>query len=69
MECEYGKCEICGKETSLSRTYFKYGFKCDCHFPTHFDMVRHCADCTPKPPDRTTVTLTREQALQIGGAE
>lgn len=23
-ECEYGKCEICGEEAYLSRTYFYY---------------------------------------------
>lgn len=66
---EYGKCEICGKETTLNRTYFHYGFMCDCHNKDHFDFVRHCKDCVPKPPERTKVMFTREQALRLGDME
>lgn len=55
MEIEYGKCQICGQETPLKRTYFNYPFKCDCHSPNHFELVRHCADCKPEPPKSTVV--------------
>lgn len=28
---EFGKCDICGKEAALSRTYFKYKIgSCEC---------------------------------------
>lgn len=27
--CEFGKCEICGKETTLDRTYFHYPIHCE----------------------------------------
>ena len=28
--CEFGKCETCGKETTLDRTYFYYPIHCGC---------------------------------------
>ena len=27
---EFGKCDICGKETELERTYFYYPIHCEC---------------------------------------
>jgi hypothetical protein len=57
---EYGKCEICGKETNLQRTYFNYKIKCECHSPNHFDLVRHCKDCKPQKPSETRVLLRTE---------
>lgn len=57
-ECEYGKCEICGKETYLDRTYFYYPIHCECCGSVdsfgqkqHFVMVRHCNNCSPKIPN------------------
>lgn len=54
-ECEYGKCEICGKEAYLDRTYFYYPIHCECcgskgkdGQDQHFVMVRHCDKC-PAP--------------------
>ena len=54
-EQEYGKCEICGKEAPLERTYFYYPIHCECcgnkdkdGQKRHFEMVRHCKDC-PAP--------------------
>ena len=54
---EYGKCEICGKEAILSRTYFKYPIHCECcgckdenGQNIHFEMVMHCDKCVPKVP-------------------
>lgn len=49
---EYGKCEICGKEAPLERTYFDYPIHCECcgskdkdGQKQHFEMVRHCEKC------------------------
>jgi len=56
-EIESGICEICGNEGPLLRTYFYYGIKCDCHSPEHFELIRHCQDCVPKPPNMTTVYM------------
>jgi hypothetical protein len=52
---EYGKCEVCGKETGLQRTYWKYDLQCECHSPLHFEFVRHCKDCKPQEPKQITV--------------
>ena len=52
MSCgiEFGKCDICGKEDNLERTYFEYDIKCECHSPKHFELVRHCKNCIPSMP-------------------
>ena len=55
-EAEFGKCEICGKEAILSRTYFIYNIPCNCcgcrrdNKDMHFIFVAHCKDCIPKIP-------------------
>lgn len=54
---EYGKCEICGKETQLQRTYWYYTIKCECHSPWHFEMVCHCDECVPKEPTTTKIIM------------
>lgn len=59
-DIEYGKCDICGKETYLQRTYFRYDIKCECHSPNHFELFRHCDTCTPKEPKETKITLKTE---------
>ena len=57
MEKEFGKCEICGKEASLDRTYFFYPIHCECcgskdekGQDQHFELIRHCNDCVPRVP-------------------
>lgn len=62
-ECYSGTCAVCGKKAVLTRTYFNYDFKCDCHSPNHFELVDHCATCVPNTPKATLVTVTprREQ--------
>lgn len=54
---EWGKCEICGKEGPLERTYFYYPILCECcgskdkdGQKRHFEMVRHCKDCPAPMP-------------------
>lgn len=66
-EQEVGKCEVCRKEENLvlQRTYFHYDIKCECHSPNHFEIVRHCKDCTPAEPVETklyvkTIYLNRK---------
>jgi hypothetical protein len=63
MEVEYGKCEYCGKTGVLSRTYFHYDLKCECHSPNHFEIVYHCVSCLPKAPIRTTVYIKPVNAI------
>lgn len=57
---EYGKCEVCGKEATLQRTYWHYDIKCECCSPKHFEFKRHCSDCVPVEPKYTKVQLQTE---------
>jgi len=54
---EYGKCEVCGKEGALQRTYYHYDIKCKCHSPNHFEVISHCSDCKPQEPETTRITI------------
>jgi len=62
-EFHFGTCDICKKQAPLQRTYFRYDIKCECHTPTHFDIVFHCSECTPKEP-RTTEILIETKILK-----
>ena len=62
--CEFGKCEICGKETTLDRTYFHYPIHCECcgskdknDQDQHFEMMAHCKDCIPEIPTEIHLML------------
>ena len=54
-DIEFGVCDICKEQKQLIRIYYHYNIKCECHSPNHFEMVRHCPDCTPKEPKETRV--------------
>jgi 1,4-dihydroxy-2-naphthoyl-CoA synthase len=57
-DCEIGKCEVCGTDNQvLTRTYFMYPVGCECHSPSHFELVRHCSTCVPKEPMETKLVL------------
>jgi hypothetical protein len=56
----FGKCQCCGKEKPLMRTYFHYPIQCECHSPTHFISIEHCKDCAPKEPRYTKVEFKTE---------
>ena len=67
-EMQFGKCDLCKKQTIVESKFYHYGFKCDCHSPEHFERVNYCKDCVPKKPPYTKVTLTDEQAQFIAKA-
>lgn len=52
-----GACQCCGKEAELTRMYFKYPIKCECHSPTHFEFVDHCSNCVPREPEYTKILV------------
>ncbi len=55
---EYGTCNCCGKSAPLSRKYFYYSIHCDCcNGDKHFHIVKHCENCTPKPPENIRISL------------
>ena len=63
-DVEYGKCEYCGTEAPLSRKYYYYPIRCDCHSPQHFELVRYCKSCEPKEPSKTMVCTHKEDGSQ-----
>lgn len=59
VEQEIGKCSICKKEgVALNRKYYSYDIKCECHSPSHFEVVPYCDDCTPVEPKETRIILS-----------
>ena len=61
----FGKCDCCGKDKPLHRTYFYYPIKCQCHNNQHAESIDHCADCVPKKPEETKVWLSMQQITQL----
>lgn len=68
---EYGKCEICGKEAPLERTYFYYPIHCECcgskdekGQDQHFEMVRHCERC-PAPVPKVIHPVLKDAMGQL----
>lgn len=59
-DTEYGKCQVCGEESLLERTYFRYPLQCECHNPQHIELICHCKDCVPKEPEYTKVAFKTE---------
>jgi len=58
---EIDKCDVCGKENvHVSRKYYRYDIKCECHSPHHFELVRYCKDCIPKEPKETKIFIKTE---------
>ena len=53
MDIEMGYCDICHKYKQLQRKYYNYNINCECcGGQYHFEIVKYCEDCTPKPPKR-----------------
>ena len=55
-DIEFDKCDICGKESQIERTYFYYNIPCECCYcnidnkDMHFVLIRHCSKCIPDIP-------------------
>lgn len=63
-ELEFDKCEICGKEIIVERTYFFYPIHCECcgskdenGKDQHFVRIKHCTKCVPTIPEKFTVRV------------
>lgn len=57
---EFGTCDICKAEAPVYRKYYYYDIKCSCcngADDPHFEIVRTCGDCDPKPPRRVSVSM------------
>ena len=60
-DSEMAQCDMCEKTTTVARKYYYYDIKCDCcntKDKPHFEIVRHCVKCEPKPPRRLSVVLS-----------
>jgi hypothetical protein len=64
-DIETGKCQVCGKEGAVQRTYFRYDIKCECHSPNHFEIVWHCATCEPKEPIETKILIKTQNLVRL----
>jgi len=64
-DVEYGKCDVCRNDNFITRKYYYYNIKCECHSPQHFDIVYHCSDCEPIPPKTTKIELKVETLKDI----
>ena len=62
---EYGKCDVCGKHGPVMRTYYSYDIKCECHSPTHAELVIHCSTCEPKEPTYTKIHFKTSDLKKI----
>ena len=52
MDIEMGYCDICHKYEQLQRKYYNYNINCDCcGGQYHFEAVKYCKNCKPKPPE------------------
>lgn len=53
-DIEAGTCDICkAEDVALQRKYYHYDIKCECcnrADDPHFEIVRYCSNCQPKPP-------------------
>ena len=58
---EIETCSVCDKkDVPILRKYYYYDIKCDCcngATDNHFEIVRHCNQCAPKPPRMATVMI------------
>ena len=51
METEVDYCDICHKKKEVTRQYYSYNIDCDCCGGMyHFEVVKTCQDCEPRPP-------------------
>ena len=58
---EFGICQVCNNEGTLNRAYFRYGIKCECHSPEHFQIVWHCDYCVPEDPGPGEIQFSNKQ--------
>jgi len=59
---EIGKCDMCETESvPVNRKYYHYNIKCECcngKDDPHFEIVRYCKTCRPKPPSKVVAVIS-----------
>jgi hypothetical protein len=64
-DVEHGYCSVCAKEGHITRTYFRYDVKCECHSPYHFEIVWHCNTCQPEEPKTTQIIINTSELKKL----
>lgn len=65
-EVMIGTCQVCGKQdVPLTRKYYRYAIKCECHSPEHFEIVEHCKDCIPTEPESVTIEINTGELRKL----
>lgn len=64
-DIEVNVCSTCKKTKPVSRKYYHYDIKCECHSPDHFEIVWYCEDCQPKEPTETKVTFKTSNLKRV----
>lgn len=65
-DIEVCECDICNKVKPVERKYYRYDIICECCNGSkdhHFEIVRYCSDCEPKPPIATKVCIKPSDTL------
>lgn len=57
-DIEINYCDICHKQTQIQRKYYHYDIDCECCGGNHFEIIKHCKNCKPKPPHRISAIMT-----------
>lgn len=63
-EMEWGTCSVCKKDGPINRTYYHYVIECECHSPSHFEIVYHCNECEPVEPRTTKITMPTNKLVK-----
>lgn len=57
-EIEVDYCDFCHQKTQIERKYYHYPINCECcGGQYHFEYVRYCKDCKPRPPKRISAIV------------
>ena len=56
-DIEISYCDICYEKAQVKRKYYYYEIDCECCGSPHghFEIVKYCNKCEPKPPKWVTV--------------
>lgn len=58
-DIEVNYCDICHKKKQIKRKYYYYDINCDCCGSPrgHFEIVKYCDECIPKPSKRINIIM------------
>jgi hypothetical protein len=56
-EQEFSVCSMCSNNKIVARKSYYYTIDCDCCVGNHFESVKYCVDCNPKPPKKVSILI------------